>query len=453
VQNAKDVIERNAKPRVVEKGPYSFTVVMRKNISFNEGDTRIFYNQTRQFFFNKTLSCLNCNLADKVIVPNILFQKLVDVVSGYSLIILEKLLNTFNESAFIEVSVGDLLFAGYKDPMITTICDHKFIRSICRASNIPERIGLFYNQNNTDDGLYEIDTGKSNVNNLARVYSWKNMTGNLSDKYWYGPSARMINGTDAELFQPNLFSALKLDIFLGQLCRSFELEFGGFSQSHDVTGFRYHMAESMNDVTTQKAVGFCNPQTPLYFNDSRIQEKGCAPAGLIDMGSCIEGNMRIYMSQPYFKNSPIELNEAIDGLSPPASVGISHFDIEPITGVIVEVQQLQQLNFGILRGNLKRYKNMRDLIMPVIWLNETAMIDDDTRAQILSVIKLFTGCFAVGLVLIVFASLLIIGSIGVFVCKCCTANQTQNSDSTLLVTSEHGPSVQDEHRDSPFDLS
>lgn len=71
----------------------------------------------------------------------------------------------FNESAFIEVgdnyiyklnfvqinkfrlfwvSVDDLLFHGYQDPMISAICNHRVTRSVCKKENIPERIGLFY---------------------------------------------------------------------------------------------------------------------------------------------------------------------------------------------------------------------------------------------------------------------------------------------------------------------
>jgi hypothetical protein len=73
-------------------------------------------------------------------------------------------------------------------------------------------------QNNTDDGRYEIDTGRTDTNKLATVYSWNGMR-QLSDKYWYGQGARVIQGTDAELFPPGLSDRTDLEIFIGQLCR------------------------------------------------------------------------------------------------------------------------------------------------------------------------------------------------------------------------------------------
>jgi hypothetical protein len=41
----------------------------------------------------------------------------------------------------------------------------------------------------------QIDAGVNSVYNLGKVYSWNSMT-TLSNKYWYGTEARMINGTD-----------------------------------------------------------------------------------------------------------------------------------------------------------------------------------------------------------------------------------------------------------------
>jgi hypothetical protein len=60
------------------------------------------------------------------------------------------------------------------------------------------------------------------------------------------------------------------------------------------------------------------------------------------MSTCLPGNPRIYISQPHFKGSPDELREAIEGMPPAMDDDLSVFNIEPITGVIVEVQQRQR---------------------------------------------------------------------------------------------------------------
>lgn len=41
----------------------------------------------------------------------------------------------------------------------------------------------------------------------------------LTSKYWYGKQARMINGTDGQLFKPQLQSGEQLTVFTGQICR------------------------------------------------------------------------------------------------------------------------------------------------------------------------------------------------------------------------------------------
>lgn len=41
----------------------------------------------------------------------------------------------------------------------------------------------------------------------------------LNGNYWYGEGARMINGTDGQLFKPGLAAGQKLTIFSGQVCR------------------------------------------------------------------------------------------------------------------------------------------------------------------------------------------------------------------------------------------
>ncbi|KAL7078434.1 hypothetical protein ACQ4LE_002618 [Meloidogyne hapla] len=214
-QNVDEVINKGKRPIVEEKGPYTFSVLMHKtNISFDLNNTRLFFRNQRNYFFNANQSCINCSLSDWVTVPNILFQKIIDISIGQSFLIRKmiELLIRNKEKVFINVTVAELLFDGYEDELIKNICSK--IPSICKALNVPERIGLFYGQNGTDDGLYEVNTGLNNVNLLDKVYSWNGQKGKLTNNYWYGEQARMINGTDAELFKTGLYSGENLEIFL-----------------------------------------------------------------------------------------------------------------------------------------------------------------------------------------------------------------------------------------------
>lgn len=64
-----------------------------------------------------------------------------------------------------------------------------------------------------------MNTGLEGAHLLGNIYSWNNMTGNLTNKYWYGDQARMINGTDGQLFTPGLSPIEKLEVFSGKICR------------------------------------------------------------------------------------------------------------------------------------------------------------------------------------------------------------------------------------------
>jgi hypothetical protein len=48
----------------------------------------------------------------------------------------------FSSTDFSKVSVDELLFKGYEDPIITPLC--RLLKHLCDAYNIPGRIGLFY---------------------------------------------------------------------------------------------------------------------------------------------------------------------------------------------------------------------------------------------------------------------------------------------------------------------
>ncbi len=56
--------------------------------------------------------------------------------------------------------------------------------------------------------------------------------------------------------------------------RSVELEHYAFSAVQGVPAHRYRPSPgSMQDVALQKAMGFCNPNTPAFFNDTSIQQR------------------------------------------------------------------------------------------------------------------------------------------------------------------------------------
>lgn len=77
---------------------------------------------------------------------------------------------------------------------------------------------LLFQKNGTADGKYEIDTGLNSSDLIGKVYSFNDKK--VVDA-WYGPYAKMINGTDGQLFAPGLDrrDSRILQLFIGQICR------------------------------------------------------------------------------------------------------------------------------------------------------------------------------------------------------------------------------------------
>lgn len=109
------------------------------------------------------------------------------------------------------------------------------------------------------------------------------MSNYLNQSYWYKKEARKIYGTDGQLFPPGISNSQKLNIFVGQICRylkqilfiffrSIELEKVGTEVVDGIPTNIYHPSKSMNDIDLQKKLGFCNPNSPIFFKDTYVQE-------------------------------------------------------------------------------------------------------------------------------------------------------------------------------------
>ncbi|KAE9553193.1 hypothetical protein FO519_003589 [Halicephalobus sp. NKZ332] len=376
-------VVNGSRPKLVEKGPYTFMESQSKDFNISKSGERILYRNKHLYFFNQSASCPTCFLNDTVTIPNILLQKLVDYANSSSIlrIVIEEAAILEQETAFITVKVGDLLFDGYKDKLVSAICGKAIVKSICKAIGIPERIGIFYGQNNTDDGLYEINTGLKDRSLLGNLYSWNNMT-RLPDSVWYGPRARAIHGNDGQLFKPFLKKNEVQQLFVAQVCRVVEMEVQQESEFHNIAVYEYGPAASMNNITLQRELGFCNPAAPRFFNDTVIQPIGCSPVGLMDVSSCIPGNARIYISQPFFYNCPAALHEAIDGIRRSTENDRTFVQIQPEAGVVIRAIRKSQLNVGVIKGKISFLSQMKDTIIPLLWLNESAVFDPQTESMI-----------------------------------------------------------------------
>ncbi|CAJ0942842.1 unnamed protein product, partial [Mesorhabditis belari] len=437
VKNSAEILQ-GSRPRLEEIGPFTFKEEMFKDsYNFTNNETHIFYRNKRTYTYIEDLSCPSCKLTRNVTLPNVIFQKLVDFAEASSIVkfFIEQALKLVPEAPFIKIPVGQALFTGYNDPLIELVqkaC--RRVPSLCKDLNLPEKIGFFYGQNNSYDGTYQILTGLDLRANTGKVVTWNNLT-SLPETWWSTKEARMINGTDGQLFPPLLKAGEDRILFAAQACRSVKLAYKSMTSVEGVPAYRYGVPDSMYDPTLPENAGFCNNATPVFFKNITIQPPGCLPAGLLDISRCQPGQPRVYISQGHFLGSPKEVHEAVEGIKQPnPQLDSTIVDIEPTTGAAVNAMRRAQINIGMKKGNLGILSKTKNLIMPVLWINETARFDAETRDEMLNELwRAKHWIFGVGLTLLFVGAACWLAFIGYhLVITCCMPKPTD--DTQALIT-------------------
>ncbi|VDM55255.1 unnamed protein product [Angiostrongylus costaricensis] len=215
IKNPDEIME-GAIPEVKESGPYTFTKnVVNKVLSHNNGIVK--FKRYVSYVFNETESCQTCILGNRIWIPNIIYQKFVEAASTAGMTAAATTL--LSQTAFLEVEVGEFLFEGYKDPFLDKICEIPFMNFVCESIlDLPERIGIFFEKNNTADGVYEISDGVGMPKDIGKIHTW-NGKKSVDASWWSSLNARMIRGTEGMLFPPLLKKSDRIYVFISQMCR------------------------------------------------------------------------------------------------------------------------------------------------------------------------------------------------------------------------------------------
>ncbi|XP_073336999.1 platelet glycoprotein 4 [Pagrus major] len=348
VQNPVEIVENGATPVVKERGPYTYKTryLPKENITFS--------NFTATFLlplgaiFEPSMSV--GPEEDKVTTLNLI------VAGAYSLIppplhgMVERMIQSSNSSLFQRRSVKELLW-GYHDPMMNTTT------------------GLFSPYNGTYDGPYTVFTGKYDISKVGKIQKWR---GKESLTFWDDPYCNMINGTDASSFAPFVDKKKPLYFFSSDICRSVS---ASYEESLHLRGIEvYRFTLQPNTLAAPNI----NPDNQCYCRDSKVT-KNCTMAGVLDISSC-QDNKPIYISLPHFLYGSPSLRESVLGLNPSQAHHDTFMDVEPITGFTLRFAKRIQVN--MMYGPSKVItvlKKVKDYtIFPIVWLNETAALDEET---------------------------------------------------------------------------
>ncbi|KAG8439980.1 hypothetical protein GDO86_005955 [Hymenochirus boettgeri] len=350
-----DQIINGGKPELQQKGPYTYLVryIPKANVTQHQNSTVTFW-QPNGAVFQRHLSIGSeeethtvLNLA--VAAAPAMFKPFQGILNNY--------IKKSNSSLFQVRSVKEILW-GYTDPFLQQI----------PLPSLDKTTGVFYPNNGTADGPYNVYNGKDDISKVAIIDKYKEKS---SLSYWSDSYCDMINGTDAASFPPHVKNNKRLYFFSSEICRSI---YGLFKNEYELKGiklYRFVVPKESLDSPDK------NPDNHCYCTDESIS-RNCTAAGVLDLSKC-QGGKPVYLSLPHFLHASEFILKSVNGLSPNEEEHQTFIDVEPITGFTMHFAKRLQINIMFTRSNKIEImsKLQTDFVFPVVWLNETALIDDE----------------------------------------------------------------------------
>ncbi|XP_068129727.1 platelet glycoprotein 4-like [Hyperolius riggenbachi] len=384
-----DAIINGGKPLLQQKGPYTYLVrdLEKSNIT-QLGNTVSFY-QPNQATFQRHMSIgpeeTNYTVLNLAVAA---VPALIDAP-----LLIDTLIRTTNSSLFQERSVKEFLW-GYRCPFLAEIPDQI----------MPDKnIGVFYPYNGTSDGPYIVFNGKEDISKVAIIDKYM---GESSLSYWNDTYCDMINGTDGASFPPFVGKKDRLFFFSSEICRSM---YGEFEKEYTLKGIKIYRFVVPSLVHASPLI---NPDNHCYCTEL-VLSRNCTGAGVLDLQKC-QGGKPIYISLPHFMHASDFIMDMVDGLSPNKEEHETFVDVEPITGFTMHFAKRLQVNVMFQKNErITLFSKLpRETLLPVLWLNETAIIDDES-------VKMFKSAVTVPLTVLEVMQILLIclGSVMFLACS------------------------------------
>ncbi|NXQ86851.1 CD36 protein, partial [Nyctibius grandis] len=355
VQNPSEVLQEGARPKLEQRGPYTYRVryLPKENITENSDGT-ISYMLPNVARFepdmsvgteNDTITCLNLAV---VAAPAL-----------YTNTFIQLLLNTWikaSKSSMLQNRTVKEILWGYKDPFLNRV-----------PFPLDPVLGVFYPYNGTSDGLYKVYTGKEDIKKTAIIESYKNKR-NLS--YWEG-YCDLVNGTDGASFPPFVKKDQVLRFFSSDICRSI---YGVFHSEQDVKGislYRFTVPREAFASPTEVGDNYC-------FCTDEVISQNCTLAGVLDISACKAGRP-VFISLPHFLHASDSILHGVEGLSPDEKEHETFLDVEPITGFTLQFAKRLQVNLLVRPApKIEALSKVKSpYVFPLLWLNESAVIGDE----------------------------------------------------------------------------
>ncbi|XP_014850789.1 PREDICTED: lysosome membrane protein 2-like isoform X1 [Poecilia mexicana] len=359
------------KASVKQIGPYTYREYRpRENVTFLENGTKVYALNPKSFVFVPEKSAGDPEV-DIVRTVNIPFVAVMNELNSYSFYVrpvVSMYISSLGIEIFMTRTVHEILW-GFKDPLLSKIRKLK--------PDVDEYFGLMWKKNGTHEGEFVFHTGEQNYLDYGKIDTWNGLR---KMSWWSSNQSNMINGTDGAVFHPLIDRNELLYIFAADLCRSIHL---AYVEDVEVKGIQAYRFAPPNDVLMNPKenptnAGFCVPAGE------------CLGTGVLKVSVCREG-APIVVSFPHFYQADPAYINAVDGLNPNKEEHETYLDLQPTTGVPIRACKRAQLNIILKRvPGFPKTKFINETIFPIMFVNETATIDDDSASQMRTLLLIVT---------------------------------------------------------------
>ncbi|KAM9841875.1 lysosome membrane protein 2c [Aulostomus maculatus] len=354
--NPIEVLE-GARPAVVETGPYTYREYRpMEGVTFQDNGTKVSAVNTKTYIFQPDMSQGPEN--DVIRTVNIPAVTVMERFKDSPLVsnLISSYMRSTGEGLFVTRTVGELLW-GYEDELLKAL--HTF------SPDLDDVFGLFYKNNGSNDGEYVFYTGMQSYEDFARVDTWN---GQRSLNWWTSDECNMINGTNGASFHPVITKKEVLYMFSSDLCRSLYALYEEDVIVKGILGYRFTPpSEVFANLTVNPAnAGFCVPPG------------NCLASGVLNVSQCKQG-APIIMSSPHFYQADEMFVQDVFGMKPKKEYHQTAIDINPLTGVVMQAAKRLQVNIYVEKiPTFSQTGNVRTVVFPVVYLNESVVIDDES---------------------------------------------------------------------------
>ncbi|VDM67227.1 unnamed protein product [Strongylus vulgaris] len=205
----------------------------------------------------------------------------------------------------------------------------------------------------------------------------------------------MLEGTDGDYFKSFLDKTERVPLYVDDICRTTQFEFEKEVTVKGINGYRYVLPPDQFDYSINDNCGFCNPSTMSKHGAyDRPVNSTCLPSGLLDISGCqgvlaiLYDLVPIIISKPHFYQASDIVQSFVPRFKPTYDDETT-LDIEPMTGTVLSAMKRLQINLLVNQfPSIASYSVIRPGAYPLVWLNESFLMDDGTRDDLRS--SLFT---------------------------------------------------------------